>query len=139
MFKELSLKQKVFGRLESDFNLSVCSIVIEINALHFRTLPTNAWELALAVRNDEELDNLLCCLTIAQGSMLSNIHQVLLQQKKKKLRGKITSFAFEKKQENLTGSLFTQKITFFIGALKNFQPETLLWDYYKTSLVKYLR
>ena len=133
------MKQKVFGRVESDFNLSGCSIVIEINVLHFRTLPTNAWELALAVRNDEELDNLLCCLTIAQGSMLSNIHQVLLQQKKKKLRGKITSFAFEKKQENLTGSLFTQKITFFIGALKNFQPETLLWDYYKTSLVKYLR
>ena len=71
--------------------------------------------------------------------MFSNIHQVLLQQKKKKLCGKITAFAFEEKQENLTGSLVTQKITFFIGALKNFQPETLLRDYYKTSLVKYLR
>ena len=121
MFKELSLKQKVFGRLESDFNLSGCSIVIEINALHFRTLPTNAWELALAVRNDEELDNLLCCLTIAQGSMLSNIHQVLLQQKKKKLCGKITAFAFEEKQENLTGSLVSlKKLLSLLGHLKTF-------------------
>ena len=38
------------------------------------SIPANARELALAVENDEELNNLLSCVTIAQGSMLSNVH-----------------------------------------------------------------
>ena len=33
-----------------------------------------SWELESAVQNDEELNNILPCLTIAQGRMLSNIH-----------------------------------------------------------------
>ena len=41
---------------------------------NFVTLPTNARELALAMQNDEELNNLLSCVTTAQGNMLSNIH-----------------------------------------------------------------
>ena len=41
---------------------------------NFVTLPTNAQELALAVQNGEELNNLLSCITTAQGDMLPNIH-----------------------------------------------------------------
>ena len=41
---------------------------------NFVTLPVNARELALAVQNDEELNNLLSCVTTAQGDMLPNIH-----------------------------------------------------------------
>ena len=42
-----------------------------------RSLPPNARELALGVRNNEELNNLLSWVTIFQGGMLLNIHQVL--------------------------------------------------------------
>ena len=41
---------------------------------NFGSLPGNERELALAVRNDEKLNNLLSCMTTAQGGMLSNIH-----------------------------------------------------------------
>ena len=41
---------------------------------NFGSLPANARELALAVRNDDVLNNLLSCKVIDQGSMLSNIH-----------------------------------------------------------------
>ena len=44
----------------------------------------NMSELALAVQNDKELKNLLSYLTVAQGGMFSNIHKVLLPQKKEK-------------------------------------------------------
>ena len=37
----------------------------------------------LAVRNDEELNKLLGGVTIAQGGVLPNIHQVLMPKKKK--------------------------------------------------------
>ena len=40
------------------------------------SLPVNARELALAVQNGKESKNLLSCLTIDQGDMLSNIHEV---------------------------------------------------------------
>ena len=41
---------------------------------NFMALPSNARELALAVQNGEELNNLLSCVTTAQGDMLPNIH-----------------------------------------------------------------
>ena len=41
---------------------------------NFVTLPANARELALAVENDEELNNLLSCVTTAQGDMVPSIH-----------------------------------------------------------------
>ena len=41
---------------------------------NFVTLPANARELALAVQNDEDLNNLFSCVTTAQGDMLPNIH-----------------------------------------------------------------
>ena len=41
---------------------------------NFVTLPANARELALAVQNDEDLNNLFSCVTNAQGDMLPNIH-----------------------------------------------------------------
>ena len=41
---------------------------------NFVTLPANARELALAVQNGEELNNLLYCVTTAQYDMLQNIH-----------------------------------------------------------------
>ena len=34
----------------------------------------NTRELTLAAQNDEELNNLLSCVTITHGGMLSNIH-----------------------------------------------------------------
>ena len=37
-------------------------------------VPASALELALAVQNGEELNNLLHCVTTAQGYMLPNIH-----------------------------------------------------------------
>ena len=40
------------------------------------SLPVNARELALALQNGKESENLLSCLTIDQGDMLSNIHEV---------------------------------------------------------------
>ena len=40
----------------------------------FMTLTANAGELALAVQNGEELNNLLSYVTTAQGDMLANIH-----------------------------------------------------------------
>ena len=43
---------------------------------NFGNLPTNAWELALAVQNDDELNNLLPCISVGQGGMLSNTHSV---------------------------------------------------------------
>ena len=46
---------------------------------NFRSLPTIAQELAVAVRNDEQLNNLWSFETIAQGG----INEVLLPQKKK--------------------------------------------------------
>ena len=46
---------------------------------NFGSLPTIARELAVAVRNDEQLNNLWSFETIAQGG----IHEVLLPQKKK--------------------------------------------------------
>ena len=36
---------------------------------NFMTLSANARELALAIRNNEESNNLLICVTIAQGDM----------------------------------------------------------------------
>ena len=41
---------------------------------NFESLPANARKLGLAVRNDQQLNNLLSCVEIAQGGMLSNIH-----------------------------------------------------------------
>ena len=41
---------------------------------NFVTLPAKARELALVVQIDEELNNLLSCVTVAQGDMLPNIH-----------------------------------------------------------------
>ena len=41
---------------------------------NFESLPASARELALAVRKDEQLNNLLSCVRIAQGGMFSNIH-----------------------------------------------------------------
>ena len=41
---------------------------------NFGSLLANVQELALAVRNNEQLKNLLSFLTIAQGGLLSNIH-----------------------------------------------------------------
>ena len=41
---------------------------------NFGSLPANAQELALAVRNDDVLSNLLSYIAIDQGIMLSNIH-----------------------------------------------------------------
>ena len=41
---------------------------------NFGSLQANARELALAVQNNEQLKDLLSCVTIAQGDMLSNIH-----------------------------------------------------------------
>lgn len=35
----------------------------------------------LAIRNDEELNKLLCDVTIAEGGVLPNIHSVLLPKK----------------------------------------------------------
>ena len=40
---------------------------------NFVALPANARELALAVQNREELNNLLSCVTSAQGDILLNI------------------------------------------------------------------
>ena len=40
---------------------------------NFVALPANARELALAVQNREELNNLLSCVTTAQGGILLNI------------------------------------------------------------------
>jgi histone H2A len=37
--------------------------------------------LQLAIRNDEEMNKLLACLTIAQGGVLPNIQAVLLPKK----------------------------------------------------------
>uniref|UniRef100_UPI00358EBC54 histone H2A-like n=1 Tax=Myxine glutinosa TaxID=7769 RepID=UPI00358EBC54 len=39
--------------------------------------------LQLAIRNDEEMNKLLCRVTIAQGGVLPNIHAVLLPKKTK--------------------------------------------------------
>ena len=41
---------------------------------HFGSLLANARELAVAVRNDEQLNNLWSFVAIAQGGILSNIH-----------------------------------------------------------------
>ena len=41
---------------------------------NFGSLPANAQELALAVRNDDVLSNFLSYIAIDQGIMLSNIH-----------------------------------------------------------------
>ncbi len=41
----------------------------------------NPRHLQLAIRNDEELNKLLAGVTIAQGGVLPNIHQVLLPKK----------------------------------------------------------
>ena len=41
---------------------------------NFESLPGIGRELTCAVRNDGELNNLLSCVAIAQGGMLSNIH-----------------------------------------------------------------
>ena len=46
-------------------NLNACD--------NFATFPANTRELALALQNDEQLNNLLSCVTTAQGNM-SNIH-----------------------------------------------------------------
>ena len=45
---------------------------------NFGSLLANARELSLAVRNNEQLNDLWSFVAIAQGGMLSNIHQVLL-------------------------------------------------------------
>jgi histone H2A len=42
--------------------------------------------LVLAIRNDEELNKLLGGVTIAQGGVLPNIHQVLLPKPKKSVK-----------------------------------------------------
>ena len=41
---------------------------------NFMVLSANARGFALAVQNGEELNNLLSCVTTAQGDMLPNIH-----------------------------------------------------------------
>ena len=41
---------------------------------NFGSLPANARDLVLAMRNDEQLKNLLSFVTIAQGRLLSNIN-----------------------------------------------------------------
>ena len=41
---------------------------------NFGSLPANMRELTLAVRNEEQLNDLWSFVTIAQGGMLSNIH-----------------------------------------------------------------
>ena len=41
---------------------------------NFVTLLVNARELALAMQNGEVLNNLLSCVTTAQGDMVPNIH-----------------------------------------------------------------
>ena len=41
---------------------------------NFGSLQANTEELALAVGNDKELNNLLFCEAIARSGMLSNIH-----------------------------------------------------------------
>ena len=46
-------------------NLNACD--------NFVTPPANTRELTLAMQNDEQLNNLLSCVTTAQGNM-SNIH-----------------------------------------------------------------
>ena len=51
---------------------------------NFGSFQANTRELTVAVRNDEQLNNLWSFVTIAQGGMLSNIQQVLLPWKKKK-------------------------------------------------------
>ena len=43
-----------------------------------RSLPASVRELGVAVRNDEEINNSLSCVTIAQGGILSDIYKVLL-------------------------------------------------------------
>ena len=40
----------------------------------FESLPASARELVFAVQKDEESNNLLPCVKIAQGGMLSYIH-----------------------------------------------------------------
>ena len=40
----------------------------------FEGLPASARELVFAVQKDEESNNLLSCVKIAQDGMLSNIH-----------------------------------------------------------------
>ena len=42
------------------------------------SLPAIGWELASAVRNDEELNNLFSCITITQGqtSIKSDFHRI---------------------------------------------------------------
>eukprot|EP00252_Welwitschia_mirabilis_P022933 TRINITY_DN6355_c0_g5_i1.p1 TRINITY_DN6355_c0_g5~~TRINITY_DN6355_c0_g5_i1.p1 ORF type:complete len:140 (+),score=31.32 TRINITY_DN6355_c0_g5_i1:86-505(+) len=49
----------------------------------------------LAVRNDEELSKLLGAVTIANGGVLPNIHQVLLPKKTGKDKGEIGSASQE--------------------------------------------
>ena len=44
----------------------------------FVTYPAKERELTLPVQNGEELNNLLSCVTTAQGDMTPNIHYVLL-------------------------------------------------------------
>ena len=44
---------------------------------HFWCLSTSARELAMAVQNDQELNNLFSCVTIDQRGMLSNIYVLL--------------------------------------------------------------
>ena len=41
---------------------------------NFGSLPANARQLAVAVRNDKQLSNLWSFVTIAQDGMLSNIY-----------------------------------------------------------------
>ena len=41
---------------------------------NFGSLPVNTRELAVAVQNDEQLNNLGSFIKIAPGGMLSNIH-----------------------------------------------------------------
>ena len=50
--------------------------------------------ITLAVKNDEELNNLLGSVTIAGGGVLPNIHAVLLPKKSGASKGKAASQAY---------------------------------------------
>ena len=63
-----------------------------------RSLPASVRELGVAVRNDEEINNSLSCVTIAQGGILSDIYKVLLPRKKEKNRGGSRNPATAKKE-----------------------------------------
>ncbi|KAK9109368.1 hypothetical protein Sjap_017428 [Stephania japonica] len=82
------------------------SVVLEYLAAEVLELAGNAardnkktriipWHVQLAVRNDEELSKLLGAVTIANGGVLPNIHQVLLSKKTGKGKDEVGSASQE--------------------------------------------